>query len=429
MSEKNSIKKGDNRKNVCRICDKKIFEDGEEFASCVNTKKGYRVCLPCAYSIELAMYKADFLDDIFDEEDDEEMEQMQSQNLKVNSYSFDIKELPKRKEVIKEIQKCIIGQDESVVRIVHILYRNFLSENKELKSTPLLIGKSGNGKTEIITEFCKLLNVPFVLENAKDFSEAGYVGRDPMEVFTDLYNVCGKNVELANQGIVIIDEVDKLRQAPGAEKDVSGSGVINTFLSYISGVKVPIKDKYDNILAYVNTENIKFIFLGAFEDAGETDSLYKIRKKRLSVEKHIGFNPNIVMDSLPVVKEKHFIAEDLIKYGFSRQFVGRVSIIELNELSKEDLMKIMLESQISTYRAFEREFASYGLNMICSDTLKQNVIEKAFSKNIGARGIKVVCEETFLQALEEVENMDEIIFKEVIFGDDAVENPSNYTFK
>lgn len=429
-NESNVIK--ESRKNVCSLCGKKLMDQGEELAACIKFKNGKLICFSCAYSIEVALEASQFdwgADYYYEDEQD-------SQNIKRDVtpkepvLSNNEKSIFLDKNtVIKEIQKSVIGQDETVVRVVNILYRNFLSKNSELKSTPLLIGKSGHGKTEIISEFCKLLNVPFVFENAKDFSEAGYVGRTPMEMFTDLYKYCGEDSKLASQGIVVIDEIDKLREVKGEGRDVSGAGVVNTLLSYISGVKVPIKDKYDNIVAYIDTKDIKFIFMGAFEEADESESLYNIREKRLDTGKKMGFSTGV--ENVVSMKDvqKNFIAEDLMKYGFSRQFVGRVSIIELNELTEEDFMKIMLKSKISIYRAFEREFASYGVKMICSKKLKQNIVKKAISKKIGVRGLKVVCEETFLTALEEVENMKKVKYTTVIFKDDAIDNSKNYVFK
>jgi len=425
LKEENGIG-GKTRKNVCCACRKSIFEDNSQTTMCINLKRGGVICLNCAYEIEYALEAAEFGETDFWTDDEPERKQddlisMPEEDTKKYSYL----NLPNKKDVVKKIQGCVIGQDNAIVRIVNILYRNFLSTNKELKSTPLLIGKSGNGKTEIITEFCKLINVPFVVENAKDFTEAGYVGRDPLEMFKDLYNTSGTNLKLASNGIIVIDEIDKLREPSGIEKDVSGSGVINTLLSYISGVKVPIKDNFNNVIAYLNTENIKFIFLGAFEDANDSCSLYKIREERLSEEKHIGFNTNTSKKTIKN-SQKSFIAEDLIKYGFSRQFVGRVSIVELNELTKEDFMKIMLKSKISVYKAFEREFASYGVKMVCSNKLNENIIEAAIDKKIGARGIKVVCEDAFLTALEEVENIDYVTCTEVIFNDNVIEDSLNY---
>ena len=200
---------------------------------------------------------------------------------------------------------------------------------------------------------------------------------------------------------------------------------MNTFLSYLSGVKVPIKDKYDTVIDYIDTTNIIFIFMGAFEDVNQIDSLYKIREKRLGKDKTIGFSTNI-LESQDKNLQKTFIAEDMMNYGFSRQFVGRVSMIELNELTHDDYMHILLQSDISIYNAYKEEFLSHGLTLVCSKKLKETIVRKAIQKKIGARGLKTVCEETFLTALEYVEDMKKHNYKKIVFSNNATENPYDY---
>lgn len=421
----------ENRKNVCRICGKKIFYQGSELAACIKTKYGHSICFPCAYNIEYVLEMTDY---------DWDVEELEIVNDNVKTYDekkeLDGKDilmenevknfkLPDKKIVIQKLQEKIIGQDEHIVRIVGMIYRNFSTKNKELKSSPLIIGKNGHGKTSIVTEFCKLIGVPYVIENAKDFSEAGYVGRDPMEMITDLYKMCGENKEITEQSIIIIDEVDKLRESSGFGRDVSGSGVVQTFFSYLSGVRVPIKDRYDNIIAYIDTTNIKFIFLGAFEDSDEANSLYGIRKKRLN-KNILGFNTTTQSEQ---IIQKHFNSDDLVEYGFSRQFTGRLRIIEINEFTKENLYDIVMKSKLSVYRAYEREFKEYGLEMICNDGLIDDIIQCAMDKKTGARGVKDTCDDAFLAALEKIENMDEIPYTKIIFSSDVIDDPNKYTLE
>lgn len=376
------------KKNYCKVCGKKIFDDDIQTTMCLKTKFGGEICLTCAYEIDEALYRAEF-------EDEYDYEEM-STKTKEKPVQIDVRErikvsLPDKSSVIEMLKRSIVGQDYAVERVTGMVYRNILSNNKRLKALPLLIGKSGQGKTEIVTELCKLLNIPYVVENAKDFSETGYVGRNPSDIFEDLYETCGKDITLTNHGVIVIDEFDKLREAAGGERDVSGSGVVNTFLSYLSGIKVPIKDKYDRVVDYADTTNIIFIFMGAFEDANQSISLYKIREKRLGVDKKIGFGTIDTKDEKKNV-DKAFIAEDLLNYGFSRQFVGRVSIVELNELKFEDYMRILLHSEISIYKAYEEEFLSHGVKLVCGKKLKETIVEKAMKKKTGARGLKTVCE-------------------------------------
>lgn len=423
------------KKNLCKICGKKVFSSDVQTTMCLKTKHGGDICLPCAYEIEEALCRADF-DNVevyegYDYEYDNYNQTKPQEKPKVVEESIQEKirkGLPEKSTVIRELKNNIIGQDFAVERVTGMIYRNILSNNNRLKSIPLLIGKSGQGKTEIIVELCKLINIPYVVENAKDFSEAGYVGRTPSDIFEDLYEVCGKNINLTNHGIIIVDEFDKLREATGGEKDVSGSGVVNTFLSYLSGVKVPIKDKYDRVVDYADTTNIIFIFMGAFEDSNQSVSLYKIREKRLGSDKKIGFGAVEVKDNVKNV-DRAFIAEDLLNYGFSRQFVGRVSMIELNELTFDDYMKVLLHSNISIYKAYQDEFLSHGLKLVCSKKLKENIVKKAIDKKTGVRGLKTVCEEVFLKALETVEDLKDHSYTKISFGDNATDNPKDYKLK
>lgn len=425
MSEER-INKTENRKNVCRICGKKIFIQGSELAACINTKYGYSICFHCAYNIEYALEMSDFdwdeEEEFEDKKSDDLVKKVEKQEKCERKKSLNPYILPDKKEVISKLQSKIIGQDENIVRIVGIIYRNFSTDNKELKSSPLIIGRNGHGKTSIVTEFCKLIGVPYVLENAKDFSEVGYVGRDPMEMITDLYKMCGENKEITEHSIIIIDEVDKLRECSDYGRDVSGSGVVQTFFSYLSGVRVPIKDHYNNIIAYIDTINIKFIFLGAFEDNDDSNSLYGIRKKRLN-KNMLGFNTGI--ENKKNI-QKRFVSDDLVKYGFSRQFTGRLRIVEMNEFTKENLYVIMMKSELSVYRAYEREFRKYGLEMICTDELIDCIIQYAIDKKTGARGIKDTCDDAFLTALETVENMDEIPYKKIIFSAEVLDDSNKY---
>lgn len=434
-----TVKKGNNgnQKNVCKICGKKIFDKDMQTTMCIKTRYGGEICLNCAYEIEETLSRAEFsgmmdYDDFFDMNDDSEINftKTKAKSIKISDSYEDkiIKDLPNKSLVIQKLKKCIIGQDYAIEKVTGIVYRNILSNNKRLKSIPLLIGKSGQGKTEIITELCKLINLPYVVENSKDFTEAGYAGRNPSDIFEDLYEVCGKDINLTNHGVIVIDEFDKLRETNGSERDVSGSGVVNTFLSYLSGVKVPIKDKYNTLIDYVDTTNIIFIFMGAFEDANQTLSLYKIREKRLGFDRKIGFGDISAKDQNKNV-DRAFISEDLMNYGFSRQFVGRVSMIELNELTCDDYMKILLNSEISIYRAYKDEFLSHGLTLVCSKKLKENIVKKAMQKKIGARGLKVVCEETFLTSLEHVEDLENHKYTKIIFGNNATESPLDYKLK
>lgn len=424
MDQKQTSKKGKKiGKDTCKICGEKIVKK-RSMACCIKTKDDCDICLKCAYAIEEALNLEELEE--YDDFMAEQVSQKKMDSSHVKEKQDKVKnEIPTKEKVIAELKESIKGQDEVIQRVVNMVYRNRFSKNFELKSNPLLIGKSGTGKTEIITRLCRAVKIPYVIENAPDFSETGYVGREPLEIFTDLYHVCEKNVALTERGLIIIDEIDKVQASKESGKDVSGAGVINPFLSYMSGIKVPIMDKYNTVIDYVNTQNMMFVFMGAFEDSNATKSLYQIREERLGKKKSIGFYSNQPENKIENY-QRLFMANDLIEYGFSRQFIGRVSIVELRDLTEKDFKQIMLESNISAYRAYEKEFLSHGVKMICSTILQDHIIKAAIAKNIGIRGIKAVMEETFLPALEEVESQKKGTYQKVVFEDDVVNDPSHY---
>lgn len=409
-------------RKICAICGKSIFED-EQFTFCIKTKYDKNICLNCASQIDELYGRVELQFDYdYDDEDDEDEEEVDDKSY----HNFEKSEtLPSRNQVVTEVSKVIKGQDEAIYKLVSIIYRNRESSNECLKFHPLVVGKSGHGKTEIIKQICKELKIPYVLENAKDFSEAGYVGRNVIEIFKDLYDASGSNIKKAEKGVIIIDEVDKLKESKGGEKDVSGAGVVNSFLGYIGGDSVPIIDNLDSKIGQLNLANVTFIFMGAFDENNTSDSLIKIRDKRMDNVTHMGFETKSVVND-KITKDKVFVPSDFITYGFSRQFIGRVTIIELNDLTFANYKDIMLNSKNSIYRGFEKEFKLHGVKMNCSETLQDRIVTAAMKKKIGARGLRYVCEEVFLPALQKVEFSEDGKYKEVTFNDDAVNNSSNY---
>lgn len=427
---KNVISENENKKNYCKLCGKNFFDKNNNlnFVPCIKMKNGVSICLSCGFAIEEAVASVDFIDDYYDDfYEDIKFEKKEETEKNI------VKKYPKRNEVIKKLQSMIIGQDEAIVRVTNMLFRNIKTKNRELKSAPMIIGRSGEGKTEIISQLCKELEIPFVIENAKDFSEAGFTGRNPDEIFTDLYNACGAQISLAEKGVIAFDEIDKLKDYGDSQKDVSGSGVINTLLSYISGTKVPLKDKYGNINGYINTKDITFIFMGAFEDSSNSDSIYEIRENRLDKRiTRIGFSDYEEKTGNIEKKEKEIMPEDIIEYGFSRQFAGRMSVVELNKLNEKNYLDILLKSRISVFLAYKKEFESYGVEMVCSEKLPEEIVKRAMKKNTGARGLKSVCDQIFLKPLEEIEILSdegEVPYKRIIFEDDIYNNINKYHFE
>ncbi|MEI6534042.1 MAG: AAA family ATPase, partial [Verrucomicrobiaceae bacterium] len=273
------------------------------------------------------------------------------------------------------------------------------------KQNVLIIGPTGVGKTYLIKHIADLIGVPFVKADATKFSETGYVGADVDDLVRDLVSKAGGNIELAEHGIIYLDEVDKLATSgdrPG--RDVSGRGVQTTLLKLMEETEVPLHAPNDMRSQMqmlfdmrkgdlprkqsVNTRNILFVVSGAF------NGLEKIVSRRLS-RGSIGFGaaPREEIASSRTLREAR--TQDFIDFGFEAEFVGRLPVrVVCDSLNADDLFEIMKSSEGSIIRQFEREFAAYGISAKFEDGALREMARRGTEEKTGARGLMTVWEKT-----------------------------------
>ena len=307
--------------------------------------------------------------------------------------------LPRIQEVEESVLTCIIGQNEPVRQIITAIYKAIVF--KSIKTNLLIIGDSGTGKTETIRQILKVLNLPYTIEDATKYTQEGYYGADVEEMIYNLYEKANQDIERAQNGVIVIDEIDKKAgKGFSDERDVSGREVLNSLLKIIEGTKISIDIDKEPYIADFDTSNLIVIFLGAFS------GLEEIRKKRLNTSK-AGFNLN--KDVKPKQDTK-LLKQDLIKYGLPEEFVGRIStIVEMNKLTKQDLASILRNSKLSIFRAYQRELRERGISLYYSGRLFERIAEKSLLTDTGAR---------------ELNNTVNYIFDRIIY--EVLSNPDKY---
>lgn len=282
---------------------------------------------------------------------------------------------PDIKTVERNILQYIIGQDKQVRQILTAIYRAM--QLKTIKSNVLIIGSSGTGKTATITQIAKRLHIPYTIEDATKYTQEGYYGADVNDMIYNLIENANQDIEKAQNGMIIIDEIDK--KAGHGEHDVSGTEVLKSLLKIIEGTKIKIPsldDPFETEMINFDTKNIIIIFLGAFS------GLEEIRDKRLNINP-LGFQTN----NTPQEKQtSNFLKKDLIEYGMPEEFVGRVdTIIEMNKLTKEDLALILKKSKLSIFRKYQAELREKGIILSYNGKLFERIAEESLALDTGAR--------------------------------------------
>ena len=336
-------------------------------------------------------------------------------------------ELPKPSEIFNFLETHIIGQEQAKKILSVAVYNHYKRVQKPLKdielskSNILLIGPTGCGKTLLAQTLAKYLNVPFTIADATTLTEAGYVGEDVENIILRLLQQCDYDVTSAQKGIVYIDEIDKIgrkSENPSITRDVSGEGVQQALLKIIEGTisSVPPqggrKHPQQEFLQ-VDTKNILFICGGAFE------GIDKIIKGRVN-KKMIGFNKVISQDK---EFKSQLENDDLIKFGLIPELVGRLPVCaNLNELSLEDLQKILVTPKNSISKQYEALFSFEGVTFEITEDGRKQIALLAQEKKIGARGLRSILEKILLDCMFDIPDKDSV--EKVILDKDSVINGS-----
>ena len=342
---------------------------------------------------------------------------------------IDIHKIPAPHKIKASLDEYVVGQEHAKKVISVAVYNHYkrvatntMEEIEIEKSNMLMIGPTGCGKTYLVKTLAKLLDVPLAIADATSLTEAGYIGDDIESVVSKLLAAAGNDVERAEQGIIFIDEIDKIAKKKNTtSRDVSGESVQQGMLKLLEGaeVEVPVGANSKNAmvpLATVNTRNILFICGGAFPD------LEEIIKQRLNKQSSIGYNA-CLKDRFD--KDKNILSrvtvEDLRKFGMIPEFIGRLPVIfTLQSLDLEMMKKIMTDPKNAILKQYEKLLELDEVKLTFDDGAVEAIAKKAMENDTGARALRAIIEEYMLDIMYEIpkdENIGKVtITREYIEG-------------
>jgi ATP-dependent Clp protease ATP-binding subunit ClpX len=327
-------------------------------------------------------------------------------------------------KIRKYLDEFVIGQDRAkislAVAVVNHYKRVFFEPEIEVEKSNLLIhGPTGSGKTLLAKTVAKYLNVPFVIADATTLTQAGYVGDDVESVISRLLSAADNDVEKCQQGVVFIDEIDKIgrkSESSNLHRDVGGEGVQQALLKLVEGtvcnVTVNSGKKHPSLDSVeVNTSNILFIAGGAFDGL---DKIVSSRQKGTG----IGFTTAATSSTAEQVE---VLPEDLIKFGMIPEFVGRFPIaVGIDALDLEDLTRVLIEPKNSLIQQMQWYFATDGIQLEFEDTAILTIAQTALDRKVGARGLKGIVEQALMSTMYSLQELKRTGISKVRITSDVI---------
>ncbi|MBR1472188.1 MAG: ATP-dependent Clp protease ATP-binding subunit ClpX [Lachnospiraceae bacterium] len=330
---------------------------------------------------------------------------------------LELKDIPAPHKIKAMLDEYVVGQEKAKKIMSVAVYNHYkriatntMDEIEIEKSNMLMLGPTGSGKTYLVQTLARILNVPLAITDATTLTEAGYIGDDIESVVSKLLAAAGNDVDKAEQGIIYIDEIDKIAKKQNTNsRDVSGESVQQGMLKLLEGadIEVPVGASSKNAMVpttTVNTRNILFICGGAFPGIEE------IIKNRLNKSGGIGFHAEVADKN---DQDKKILSrvetEDIRKFGMIPEFVGRLPMVcTLEGLDKDMMIRILKEPKNAILKQYQRLLALDEVNLVFAEDALEVIAEKAVKKETGARALRSILDEYMIDIMYEIPKDDNI---------------------